>query len=83
VADGELSVARDGQLVQRVKRGDGFGELALLRDVPRQATVTADTDSLLYRLEKIDFLQMITSSPQASLLAESVIKGYGDVGRSE
>jgi hypothetical protein len=83
VADGELSVTRDGQLVQRVKRGDGFGELALLRDVPRQATVTADTDSLLYRLEKIDFLQMITSSPQASLLAESVIKGYGDVGRSE
>jgi MFS family permease len=83
VADGELSITRDGQLLQRVKRGDGFGELALLRDVPRQATVTADTDSLLYRLEKIDFLQMITSSPQASLLAESVIKGYGDVGRSE
>jgi MFS family permease len=81
VADGELSVTRDGHLVQRVKRGDGFGELALLRDVPRQATVTADTDSVLYRLEKIDFLQMISSSPQASRLAESVIEGYGDFGR--
>jgi MFS family permease len=78
VADGTLSVTRKGRLVQTLKRGDGFGELALLRDIPRQATVTADSDALLYRLDKRSFLEMISSSPTASSMAEAAIVGYGD-----
>ena len=78
VADGALSVTRDGRPVGRLTRGDGFGELALLRNVPRQATVTADSDSVLYRLNKSSFLAMISSSPTAALMAESVITSYGN-----
>jgi hypothetical protein len=78
VADGELTVTRDGLVVNHVIRGDGFGELALLRDVPRQATVTADSDVVLYRLDKSSFLEMISSSPSAALMAETVITEYGD-----
>jgi hypothetical protein len=78
VADGRLSVVRKGQLVQTLNRGDGFGEMALLRNVPRQATVTADSDSMLYRLDKRSFLEMISSFPTASAFAEAVIFGYGD-----
>ena len=77
VADGELSVTRDGLVVNHLVRGDGFGELALLRDVPRQATVTAVSDAVLYRLDKPSFLEMISSSPTAALMAENVIAEYG------
>ena len=77
VADGQLSVTRAGRVVQRLKRGDGFGELALLRNTPRQATVTADSDSVLFRLDKRSFMEMIMSFPTASSLAEAVITGYG------
>jgi CRP-like cAMP-binding protein len=71
-------VTRDGLVVNHVIRGDGFGEHALLRDVPRQATVTADSDVVLYRLDKSSFLEMISSSPSAALMAETVITEYGD-----
>jgi CRP-like cAMP-binding protein len=64
--------------VQTLTRGDGVGELALLRDIPRQATVTADSDALLYRLDKRSFLEMISSSPTASSMAEAAIVGCGD-----
>jgi hypothetical protein len=77
VSDGELSVTRDGLVVNHLSRGDGFGELALLRDVPRQATVTAVSGAWLYRLDKSSFLEMISSSPTAALMAESVIAEYG------
>lgn len=80
VADGTLSVTRRGRLVQSLQRGDGFGELALLRDIPRQATVTADSDAVLYRLDKRSFLEMISSSPTASSMAEAAIFSYGDDG---
>jgi MFS family permease len=83
VADGQLSVRRKGRLVQTLTRGDGFGELALLRDVPRQATVTADSDAMLYRLDKHSFLEMISSSATASSMAEAVIVGYGDGDHGE
>lgn len=60
VAEGELAISRDGQLLQMVSRGDGFGEIALIRDVPRQATVTAATDASLYTLDGELFVQAVT-----------------------
>jgi hypothetical protein len=60
VAEGELAISRDGQLLQMVSRGDGFGEIALIRDVPRQATVTAATDASLYTLDGELFVQAAT-----------------------
>ena len=60
VAEGELAVTRDRQFLRMVSRGDGFGEIALIRDVPRQATVTATTDASLYMLDREPFVQAVT-----------------------
>jgi Cyclic nucleotide-binding domain len=73
VADGELTVSRQGRVVERLAHGDGFGEIALIRDVPRTATVTTVNDTLLYSLEKESFLETITGQVAAFSAARTVI----------
>jgi MFS family permease len=54
---GAVRITRDGQyLLDLDAPGDGFGEIALLRDVPRTATVTALSGSSLLVLERETFL---------------------------
>jgi predicted MFS family arabinose efflux permease len=76
VADGELAISRDGQVVQVVSRGEGFGEIALIRDVPRQASVAAVTDVLLYSLQKEVFVQTVTGHVITSSRTSAVIAGH-------
>ena len=66
-----MSVA--GTEVARYGPGHFFGEIALLRDVPRQASVTAITDVRLLTLEREHFLAAITGSRSAATAANSVI----------
>jgi MFS family permease len=73
VAEGELDVTAGGLELGRVGRGDGFGELALLRDVPRTATVTARTDARLYALDKARFLASVASHPSTAVEAERLV----------
>jgi CRP-like cAMP-binding protein len=63
-----------GHEVRRLYRGDGFGELALLRDVPRTATVTACTYSRLYALGKARFLASVGSHPRATHEADRLVR---------
>jgi len=72
VADGRLQVTADGQQTT-LSDLDYFGEIALLRDVVRTATVRAVADSHLYALERDDFLAAVTGYPAMRAAGESVV----------
>jgi MFS family permease len=74
VADGRLEVERGGAVLATLERGDGFGEIALLRDVPRTATVTARSRCRLYSLEKEPFVEAVTGHPHALRIAVELIE---------
>jgi MFS family permease len=73
VADGELEVTQSGAPVRTLRRGDVFGEIALLEEVPRTATVTARAESHLYSLDKEPFLTAVTGHPVTSRAAETLV----------
>jgi len=73
VAEGEIEVSQYDRPISELRSGDYFGEIALLRDTPRTATVTARTDSILYALDRDDFLAAVTGHPQAAEAAETVM----------
>ena len=73
VAEGEVEVSQYDRPVSELVAGGYFGEIALLRDVPRTATVTARTDSVLYALDRDDFLAAVTGHPQSAEAAETVM----------
>jgi MFS family permease len=73
VDEGTLEVSVDGQPVQSLGPGDSFGEIALLRDVPRTATVRAQTDAVVYALERDDFIPAVTGFAPSLSAAEAVI----------
>ena len=72
VAEGEVDVSQDGQPITTMPAGSHFGEIALLRDVPRTATVTARTPVVLYALDRDDFLAAVTGHPPSAEAAETV-----------
>jgi MFS family permease len=73
VAEGELEVMQDEQRLSEIGPGDYFGEIALLRDLPRTATVTARTAVVLYALDRDEFLAAVTGHPPSAEAAETVV----------
>lgn len=72
IADGSVEVVRNGIRVNTLERGDGFGEIALLHDVPRTATVSAMTDGRLIAIERDAFLVALTGHAPTRARAEKV-----------
>jgi MFS family permease len=73
VSSGEVEVLVDGRPPRREGEGSYFGEIALLRDVPRTATVLAATDVELFALDRDDFLPAVTGHSGSVQAAEAVI----------
>ena len=73
VGTGEVEVTADGGPPRSLGEGDFFGEIALLRDVPRTATVVAKTDSELYELAGEDFVAALTGNAEALRVADTVV----------
>ena len=73
ISDGEATVSVDGVQRARLGPGDSFGEIALLRDVPRTATVTAASELSLLGLERDDFIAAVTGHAPSSEAAGAVV----------
>jgi MFS family permease len=82
IKNGTLDVYVDGKLVQSLEPGDSFGEIALLRDVPRTATVKARTEAVLYALDRRHFLAAVTGFGPSLSAAEGVIGMRLGTGRA-
>jgi hypothetical protein len=74
VARGQMEVAIDGRRVGTIGSGGSFGEIALLRDVPRTATVVARADGELLSLHRDEFLLAITGHPPSAEAADAMIR---------
>jgi CRP-like cAMP-binding protein len=73
IAEGQVQVTRRGRDLATLGPGDGFGEIALLRDVPRTATVTTLEPTRLLALDRDDFLTAITGTSGAVSAADAMV----------
>ncbi|MEP7060483.1 MAG: cyclic nucleotide-binding domain-containing protein [Actinomycetota bacterium] len=73
IEDGAVAVTAAGRHVADLGPGDFFGEIALLRDAPRNATVTAGGPVKLLVLERAEFLDAVTGSRAASQAADRAV----------
>jgi MFS family permease len=76
VRSGEAVVAVDGRAASKVGPGGYFGEIALIHDVPRTATVTAESDVELLSLERDVFIGAVTGHAPSLEAANAVIGAY-------
>jgi MFS family permease len=73
VESGRCEIWIDGEKVAEVGPGGGFGEIALLRDVPRTATVKAVEETRLLALDRDDFIAAVTGHGPSREAADAMI----------
>jgi MFS family permease len=73
IGSGLVDVSQHARHVATLGPGDYFGEIALLRDVPRVATCTARTDVELYTLEREQFVSAVSGNTMSAAEADAVM----------
>lgn len=76
IETGEVEIEKVGVAVSRLAAGESFGEIALLRDVARTATVTAATDVVLRAIDRRHFIPAVTGHADAYEQAELIVGRY-------
>jgi CRP/FNR family cyclic AMP-dependent transcriptional regulator len=81
---GSASVLRNGVEVGSMQAGDFFGELAMLADAPRTATVVATEDLTVWMLSRPEFSSLLRRSPSIAMnvLTSAVKRLYEDSQRA-
>jgi CRP-like cAMP-binding protein len=72
IAEGRVSVFVDNSFVTSRARPEGLGEIALLHEVPRSATIVADGPVVLYALDGATFVSVVTGHQSTRRRAEAV-----------
>ncbi len=73
ISSGTAVVRRQGRVVRELHAGDAFGEIGLLRDVPRTASVIAVTKLDLRTIDRADFLGPMSGYASAARRANDVV----------
>jgi len=84
VESGEVDVSVNGTVVRRLGRGDGFGEIALVRAMPRTATVTAVSDVGLIGIDRGPFAEALGGQHRSRTIAAVLVDDRlaADISRS-
>jgi len=82
IAAGELDVLHDGHFVARCGRGEGVGEIALLRDIPRTAAVVAHSAATVYELHRDPFLTAVLGHAPTQRQADRIADARLPAGRA-
>jgi CRP-like cAMP-binding protein len=72
IESGRVEVTQDGRVLRQEGPGEFFGEIGLLRDVPRTATVTAVEDTDLVTVAREDFLDAVREVEESLAAANDV-----------
>jgi CRP-like cAMP-binding protein len=73
ISSGQVDIVRDGALVNTIGPGSYFGEVALLMDVPRTATVVSRTPVRAFRIDREGFDALVGDAfHRGSLVSQSV-----------
>jgi len=75
LVDGVAEVSRDGETVATLGAGDFFGEIALVSNVPRTASVTAATPLIGLVISSRDFWTLLDESPSTQ---RTILETVGD-----
>ena len=81
IEEGEVEVFEDGVFRRNEGPGESFGEIALLRDVPRTATVRATEPTRLLALEREQFITAVTGHRRSQQVAHGVVDERWAAGR--
>ncbi|HYN64533.1 MAG TPA: cyclic nucleotide-binding domain-containing protein, partial [Candidatus Limnocylindrales bacterium] len=76
ITHGRVAISIDGRHIRDEGPGESFGEIALLRNVPRTASVEALVTTELVALERRVFLEAVTGLPASSSAAEGLVEQH-------